>query len=49
MVNVAVLMLVQVPLMTPVVVFSESPAGSTPLLTAKRYGAVPPVAVNVRV
>jgi hypothetical protein len=35
MVNVAALMLVEVPLMTPVVVFSESPAGNMPLLTAK--------------
>ena len=38
---------VGVPEMTPVVVLSVRPGGSVPLVSAKVYGAVPPVAETV--
>jgi len=36
-----------VPLITPVDVFSDNPAGKLPTEIAQLYGVVPPVAVNV--
>jgi hypothetical protein len=38
-----------VPLMTPVVEFSASPAGSAPTVMDQVYGAVPPAATKVTV
>jgi len=38
---------VGVPLITPLVESSDSPAGSEPLLNDQRYGCVPPVALSV--
>ena len=38
---------VGVPVIAPVVVFSDNPAGSAPALTAKVDAPVPPVALTV--
>ena len=47
MVRLAVPTVVDVPLMTPVELFSDSPAGKAPLVTFQVYGAVPPTAASV--